>query len=139
MEIFCGIVNGAADRTMTKGSEMSVLILSTLGFAILIAKHEEIIYDTLLHACILYHHKNMLTEAEPQKCCFEKSSVDQHDGHAVVSDHRHQSRDPLDEPVSMVPKSSCAKHVAMDALFSTMAEVSAGDIDWVVNRFLVWS
>ena len=103
MEIFCGIVNGAADRTTTKGSEISDLLLTTLGFAILIAKHEEIVYDTLLHACIPYRHKNMITEAEPQKCCFEKSSVDQHDGHAVVFNHRDHSRDPLDELVSMVP------------------------------------
>ena len=134
MEIFCGIVNGAADRTTTKGSEISVFLLTTLGFAILIAKHEEIIYDTLLHACIPYHHKNMLTEAEPQKCCFEKSSVDQHDGHAAVFNHRNHSRDPLDELVSMVPKFSCALHFAMDSLFSTMAESAQETLtglDWL--------
>ena len=37
MEIFCRIVNGAAERTTTKGSEISVLLLTTLGFAIFIA------------------------------------------------------------------------------------------------------
>ena len=71
----------------------------------------------------------MLAEAEPQKCCFEKSSVDQHDGHAVVFDYRHQFRGSFDETVSMVSKFSCVSHVAMDSLFSTMADVSAEELD----------
>ena len=75
------------------------------------------------------YHNIMLAEAEPRKCCFEKSSVDQHDGHAVVFVDRHHFRDPLDKQVSMVSKFSCASHVAMDSLFSTMADVSAEELD----------
>ena len=37
MEIFCGIANGADEGTTTNGSEISVLLLTTLGFAIFIA------------------------------------------------------------------------------------------------------
>ena len=91
-------------------------------------------YDAYAHERIPNYHINMLAEAEPQKCCFEKSSVDQHDGHAVVFDYRHQFRDPLDEPVSMVSKFSCALHFAMDSLFSTMAESAQETLtglDWL--------
>ena len=84
MEIFCGIVNGAAERTTMKDADISVLRLSTLTFAIFIATLKEIIYGTVSHESILYYHRKLYVEAEPLKCCFYKSNIDQHGGRAVV-------------------------------------------------------
>ena len=39
MEIFCAIANSVAERTTTKDAETSILRLSTLRFAILIATY----------------------------------------------------------------------------------------------------
>ena len=50
-------------------------------------------------------------------------------GNVVVFTPRNQSRDPLDKLVPMVSKFSGAKRVAMDSLFSTMADVSAEELD----------
>ena len=129
MEIFCGIVNGAAESTTMEDADISVLRLSTLTFAIFIAALKEIIYRAVLHASILNDHRKLIAEAEPRKCCFYKSNIDQHGGRAVVFTPRNQSRDPLDELVSMVSKFSCASCVAMDSLFITMADVSAEELD----------
>ena len=84
MEIFCGIVTGAAERTTTKDADISVLRLSTLTSAIFIATLKEIIYGAVSHECILYYHRKLYAEAKPRKCCFYKSNVDQHGGRAVV-------------------------------------------------------